>query len=119
MLSLIRSFFMTGSPYRPRIRTFLAWTARLIIVAYVFQIVAFDHWRDPSHLAGIEGSSRHIVHCHGDPAGCADSSSLLSTLPAVDRLRLPPSPLITITIAASEHAASVLLASPDKPPQFA
>ena len=58
--------------------TFFIAIAQLALVAYLFQIAAFDHWRvDPSHdITGVTGSQEHVIHsdhCHGDGGSCADA----------------------------------------------
>ena len=53
--------------------------AQLALVAYLFQVMAFDHWQvDPSHnITGVEGSQAHVIHenhCHGAGSSCADGA---------------------------------------------
>ena len=59
--------------------TFFVTIAQLAVVAYLFQVMAFDHWQvDPSHnVSGVEGSHAHVVHdnhCHGAGSSCADGA---------------------------------------------
>jgi hypothetical protein len=59
--------------------TFFVTIAQLALVAYLFQVMAFDHWQvDPSHnVAGVEGSQAHVIHdnhCHGSNNSCADGA---------------------------------------------
>ena len=59
--------------------TFFVTIAQLALVAYLFQVMAFDHWQvDPSHtVAGVEGSQAHVIHdnhCHGADSSCADGA---------------------------------------------
>lgn len=70
--------------YDRRTRLLLAWAARALVLAYIFQIGAFDHHGgiDPAELVGVPNTSfhAHAAHCHGDVSGCADSTSLASTM---------------------------------------
>ena len=59
--------------------TFFVTIAQLALVAYLFQVMAFDHWQvDPSHnVSGVEGSQAHVIHdnhCHGTDSSCADGT---------------------------------------------
>jgi len=59
--------------------TFFVTIAELALVAYLFQVMAFDHWQiDPSHnVSGVEGSQAHVIHdnhCHGAGSSCADGT---------------------------------------------
>jgi hypothetical protein len=59
--------------------TFFVTIAQLALVAYLFQVMAFDHWQvDPSHaVSGVEGSQAHVIHdnhCHGADSSCADGA---------------------------------------------
>jgi hypothetical protein len=53
----------------------IAVTARLALVVVALQIAAIDHHFGVSDVVGIEGSSAHTMHCHGDVSGCADAAS--------------------------------------------
>ncbi len=56
-----------------RQRLFIQVIAHLVILAYVFQIGAFDHWHsDLPDMVGAAGQS-HAMHCHGNAAGCSDT----------------------------------------------
>ena len=51
--------------------------AQLALMAYLFQVAAFDHWQvDPAHgVTGVSGSQEHVIHenhCHGASGSCAD-----------------------------------------------
>jgi hypothetical protein len=69
-------------------------------VAYLFQVVAFDHWRvDPAHdVTGVTGSQEHVIHenhCHGDGASCADSGGGMAYVKFAEVIALPlPSSVI-------------------------
>jgi hypothetical protein len=59
--------------------TFFVAIAQLALVAYLFQVAAFDHWQvDPSHdVSGVAGSQEHVIHdnhCHGSGGSCADGA---------------------------------------------
>ncbi len=59
--------------------TFFVTIAQLALVAYLFQVMAFDHWQiDPSHtVTGVDGSQAHVIHdnhCHGADSACADGA---------------------------------------------
>jgi hypothetical protein len=59
--------------------TFFVTIAQVALVAYLFQIAAFDHWQiDPAHdVTGVTGSQDHVIHdnhCHGGAGSCADGA---------------------------------------------
>lgn len=56
--------------------------AHVVVLAYVFQMFAFDHW-GPVSQAGSDG---HAAHCHGDAPGCAGIADAGSSL----HVRLAP-----------------------------
>ena len=111
---------MAAAPRNPKIRLLIIWCARLALLAYAFQTAAFDHWRaDPAHAYGFEGSSLHAVHCHGDRAGCADSSSLGASLSRVSALPQAPAPVAEATVRTPLPIADAFLLTPDEPPRLA
>jgi hypothetical protein len=59
----------------PRLRLLIAVLARVALVVVALQLTALDHHFSPADVVGIEGSSVHTLHCHGEPSGCADAGS--------------------------------------------
>lgn len=111
---------MTASPYNRRIRFWLAIGVRLVIFSYIFQLIAFDHWQtDMSHIIGVEGSSQHVAHCHGNPSGCADSAGLVSTM--LEASLAPAAPAAVLFDFESVHLApsDAFLPNLGQPPQAA
>jgi hypothetical protein len=79
---------------RKRSSTLVLLLGQLVLIAYVFQVGAFDHWyHDVSHadMTPIERAV-HAAHCHGDSAGCADSGGGIAVLQPGDVVRLPAPP---------------------------
>jgi hypothetical protein len=52
----------------------IALSARAALLAVMLQIAAIDHHFGVSDVVGIEGSSAHTMHCHGNTSGCADAA---------------------------------------------
>jgi hypothetical protein len=83
---------------RRRGNTFFVTIAQLALVAYLFQVIAFDHWQvGPSHtVAGVEGSQAHVIHdnhCHGTDSSCADGAGGASAyVKFADAVSLPAQP---------------------------
>jgi hypothetical protein len=108
---------MVGSS---RTRFLILWCARLVLLAYVFQTAAFEHWKpDPAHVYGFEGSSLHAFHCHSERASCADSSSLSGTLADVTLAPLPPVAIREDTARTLPAAPDAFRSTPDEPPRTA
>jgi hypothetical protein len=104
--------------YSRRIRFFLTWAARLIVVAYVFQLAALDHRHaDTSHVRGVEGTSQHVMHCHGAAAGCADGAGAVVAIAEVTLTPAAPQPALYDFVAASLAPSDVLLPVETQPPQ--
>lgn len=76
------------SALTPRLRFLVVTTARLALVVVMLQIAALDHHFGVSDVVGVEGSSAHSMHCHGDASGCADAGSG-AVLAAGDAFGLP------------------------------
>jgi hypothetical protein len=53
----------------------IAISARVALLVIAFQIAALDHHFGISNVVGVEGSSAHTLHCHGETSGCADAAS--------------------------------------------
>jgi hypothetical protein len=101
-----------------RLRLFLLWSARLVLLAYVFQIGAFDHWSpSPSDVVGVMDSSAHVAHCHGGPGSCAGDASVVASIGEVALLPLPPSLVLAESLPASSAHTSAFLSPPSQPPR--
>ena len=109
---------MTGFRLNKRTRTFLLWSARLAFLAYLFQLMAIDHWHvHPADIVGIEGTSAHVAHCHGG-GDCSDSGALAG--PAVtEQATLPLSPptLPLEMIDDAGRPTAVFIETPYHPPR--
>jgi hypothetical protein len=103
-----------------RARDFLLIMAQLALVAYLFQVLAVDHWRyDPSHTIGIEGTQVHIQHCHGDVSGCTDGigSAPTSGMGEIISLPLPPMATLEGASVADDSPNDAFIATPSEPPR--
>ena len=110
---------MAAAETNPRIRLLVLLCARLALLAYAFQTAAFDHWRaDPAQVYGFEGSSLHAVHCHGDAASCADSTSLGASLNQASLLPLAPAPIAEEAGQISRLITDAILLTLDEPPRL-
>jgi hypothetical protein len=91
----------------------------MVLVVYFFQVVAVDHWHtDPADVRGVEGTSRHIAHCHGDASGCSEgASALVGTLTDDSLTPLPPSPLLRDAAVDTVIYVEALLPQPEHPPR--
>ncbi|HWO72499.1 MAG TPA: hypothetical protein VNN21_02985 [Dehalococcoidia bacterium] len=104
--------------HSPRLRALVLWAARLVIVAYVFQVAAFDHWHtDIGDVVGIENSQEHALHCHGNAGGCSDTVSAATSLPAGSYV--PASPPVVSAAAAVDQSRpkTVSIEAPATPPR--
>ena len=106
---------------RRRSRTLLLAIGQLVLLAYVFQMGAFDHWAvSPGHThLTTAGSATHAEHCHGDAAGCADASGGFATMTPDAFVRLPQPPSL-VAIEAEPIAMTPLNAfvpTPSEPPR--
>ena len=109
---------MKAMAFSRRIRIFLAWTARLALLAYVFQLAAADHWQPTAaDIVGIEGSSAHAAHCHSLTVGCAEGGGFTVWLSALADLTSPPSPARLEALPALVVAAPELRLTLDEPPR--
>jgi hypothetical protein len=102
-----------------RQRRFIAIGAHLVVLAFVFQIFAFDHWHNHGlGVEGIPGTSSHAAHCHGGSAGCADAGGVADLGLSQGVVLRPP--------AWTEHALSLQVSTPgdvspitpDEPPRL-
>ena len=102
----------------PNLRLFILWSARLALMAFVFQTAAIDHWRpDPEHR--FNGGALHAAHCHGNASQCADSSSLVGTLDLVALTPLPPSAIRSVETPSALRPPEALALGNDEPPRSA
>ena len=109
---------------RRRSETLLLAIGQLILIAYVFQIAALDHWgTNVSEVAGVVGSSEHAAahdaHCHGAPSSCADAGGGFAQFSPDQELRLPVSTpsLVLETDAGSFIPEDALVAILPEPPR--
>ena len=88
--------------------TFFVAIAQLALVAYLFQIAAFDHWHvDPSHdVTGLTGSQEHVIHdnhCHGGSGSCADGAGGgMAYVKFAEAVFLPEPPSVIVRSASTE-----------------
>lgn len=110
---------------RRRSETLLLVIGQLVLIAYVFQVAAFDHWNPATaHAAGTPESSAHALHehhCHGDVSSCTGSGSGLAVFSPADSVRLPQVPPL---LALDTDAGSLVpIAAPpvtlSEPPRIA
>lgn len=109
---------MTGFGLNRRSRTFLLWTARLALLAYLLQIMAIDHWHvHPTDMVGVEGSVAHAAHCHG--AGDCSDGGAAATLAVSDvaTMPLPPSASWIATAGLERLPAAAFIETPYRPPR--
>jgi|SRR5690606_207216 len=92
---------------RRRSETLLLAIAQLVLIAYVFQVAAFDHWdldpgRDVAGVAGTSDHAFHAEHCHGISSSCADAGGSAVNISPYQAVRLPsPSPSLVLAADAS------------------
>jgi hypothetical protein len=99
-----------------RLRLFIGITARLALVVVTAQIAALDHHFGITDVVGVEGSSAHAVHCHGDAGGCAGSASG-AVVAMEDAFRLPRQLVrpLALDTAAIKPAAAVTTVESEPP----
>jgi hypothetical protein len=110
---------------RHRSETLLLAIGQLILIAYVFQVAALDHWHtDPgTDVTGVIGSSAHAAvhsdHCHGAPSSCAEAGGGFAQFSADQFIRLPSSTPSLVIVADSPAIApaEALLDLPSEPPR--
>ena len=109
---------------RRRSHTLLLAIGQLVLIAYVFQVAAFDHWQvDPStDVTGVEGTSAHAAlhadHCHGGPSSCAESGGGFAQFSADQVIRLPsanPSLVLDASSASSTPIEASIRITPEPP----
>ncbi len=106
------------SDLTPRLRFLILLTARLALVVITFQIAALEHHFGVSDVVGVEGSSAHSMHCHGDTSGCADAAS--GAVLAVEGVfALPREVLWPLVVeSASVWPVTVSLQAEPEPPRL-
>lgn len=116
---------------RRRSETLLLAIGQLVLIAYVFQIAAFDHWVidhsavNVANVSGIAGTSAHSTdhadHCHGAASSCADSSGGFAHFSADQALRLPASnpSLVTLADPTTLQPREAFLGALPQPPRAA
>ena len=109
---------MTASLSRKQ-RRFLYVMSHVAVLVFVLQIIAIDHWHaDPANVEGVIGSSAHVMHCHGDSAGCADGgATALATDVAPEAVVVPPPAVRTASLPATLITGEAFLPTPTQPPQ--
>jgi hypothetical protein len=113
---------------RRRSETLLLVLGQLILIAYVFQVGAFDHWGGAPldaaafSVSGVEGTDAHTrvhgEHCHGTPSGCADAGPGFTQLSPGGTIQLPaPNPTLALETDSSvvELREALLTAIPEPP----
>ena len=97
---------------------------QLILIAYVFQVAALDHWHtDPgADVMGLAGTSAHADlhadHCHGGPSSCADAGSGFAQFSADQAVHLPsstPSLILEADSRVSSPRQAPIAVSPEPP----
>ena len=104
-----------------RTRDFLLLMAQLAIIAYVFQILAVDHWfYDPSHLFS-DAHRIHAQHCHGDLGGCSDGigSAPIGSMGEIVTLPMPALPTMAAGHDSFQALYEAFIATPYEPPRAA
>jgi len=81
--------------------------AHLVIFAYVFQVMAVDHWS--AAPAGAASTAFHETHCHGSAPGCTGFADTGSSL------HVEVSPLIPPEAAPGELDLALLVPDGETP----
>ena len=111
---------MTTQALPRRLRLLILWSARLALLAFVFQTTAIDHWhRDASLLEGVVGTQLHALHCHVGSGSCADSAGMVGSLTQASLTPIPPPPLTSAAPAVEPSAPDSPLTLTDEPPRAA
>jgi hypothetical protein len=108
---------MTARSLPPRLRLLILWSARLALLAFVFQTTAIDHWRRDASMEGIVGTNLHAMHCHAAGGSCADSAGTVGSLTDVALTPIPPSPLVSPASPAEASIPDSPLLLADEPPR--
>jgi hypothetical protein len=108
-----------------RSKTLLLAVGQLVLIAFVFQVAAFDHWDVDvgQDVAGVTGSSAHSAlhgeHCHGAAAGCADAGSGFAQASPDQAIRLPAQTptLATASVLWTESLTQTYISEIAEPPR--
>ena len=102
----------------PRLRLLIGVSARLALLLLALQISALDHHFGFSDVVGVEGSSAHTMHCHGDTSGCADAASG-AVLAVEDAFALPREVVRPLALESSSvKPATVATLTEPEPPRL-
>jgi hypothetical protein len=94
--------------------------AHLAALAFLFQIIAIDHWHpDISDVVGVENSQAHVAHCHGASGSCADTAAVAGMLVESSVLPLPGAARPAAIAPAPSPNAFLLAFVAEHPPQHA
>ncbi len=111
---------------RRRSEALLLMVGQLVLIAYVFQVAALDHWHTSMvDVEGVVGTSQHTSlhhdHCHGDAASCADSSAGIAEIWGDQLAPLPPSrpSLALVTDLNATPPEDAFVATLARPPRVA
>lgn len=109
---------------RRRSENLLLAIGQLVLIAYIFQVAALDHWHtDVADVSGVPYSSAHSAlhdnHCHGAPSSCADAGGGFAQFSAEPAVRLPSSKpsLVLDTDSSTQSPQDVSLSLPPEPPR--
>jgi hypothetical protein len=112
---------------RRQSETLLLVVGQLVLLAFVFQVLAIDHWHhtDITDVTGVVDTSGHEVshadHCHGALASCAEAVDGFAQVSAYQIVRLPranPS-LVLETDSGMTLPEDAFIAVTPKPPRAA
>ena len=99
-----------------RQRLFIGLAARIALLALALQISALDHHLGIAGVVGIEGTSAHTMHCHGDTAGCADAGSgAIASVDVASVLPLQAARALKVEIAVQKPRGFVSLVEAEPP----
>src|SRR2546422_6043316 len=100
----------------PTPRNLVEATARLFLLALVFQLSALGHWSFGPFHAEQGDVAGHAAHCHGDVSGCAGESSLTGSLAEVDLMPAVPLPrLAEVSLTFFSPLDPLVLPAADPP----
>ena len=109
---------------RHRSESLLLIVGQLVLIAYVFQVAAFDHWHVDvgNDVAGIAGSSAHAAvhsdHCHGAASACADAGGGFAHVAPNQVIRLPselPSLMLATQVRVHNPPEAFIAPRPEPP----
>ncbi len=89
--------------------------AHLVVLAYVFQFMAFDHWVAPPSVEAVSHS--HADHCHGAAPGCAGVADTGSSLHVTLAPAIPPASqpgMLDLAVISPEGETPALTTPPPR-----